>query len=220
MRRPGGDQVIPRPAQVWVRPYNPWKNLDLSVLMSVDAVVDKVRHFSSRYSGIPARLDAQVAAVLVGLVDGPQGAEVILTRRSMSMRSHMGEISFPGGRLDADETLRDAALREASEEINLHPSNVDIVGELPPMSLLTSPNHLVPIVGKVAVAPADVRNDEVDRVFTVPLIELAREDTYQEELWGSPPRQFQIFFFYLDDETIWGTTARALQRLINIAVLD
>ena len=219
MKRPGGDQVIPRPSQVWVRPYNPWQNLDLSVLMDVDAVVGKVRQFSERYSGIPAQPDAQVAAVLVGLIDGPNGAEVILTRRSMAMRSHMGEISFPGGRLDADETPRDAALREASEEIDLSPSSVQVVGELPPMSLLTSPNHIVPIVGKVATAPRDVRNDEVERVFTVPLIELAREDTYSEELWGSPPRQFQIFFFYLDDETIWGTTARALQRLINIAVL-
>jgi 8-oxo-dGTP pyrophosphatase MutT (NUDIX family) len=219
MKRPGGDQVIPRPSQVWVRPYNPWQNLDLSVLMDVDAVVGKVRQFSERYSGIPAQPDAQVAAVLVGLIDGPNGAEVILTRRSMAMRSHMGEISFPGGRLDADETPRDAALREASEEIDLSPSSVQVVGELPPMSLLTSPNHIVPIVGKVATAPRDVRNDEVERVFTVPLIELARADTYSEELWGSPPRQFQIFFFYLDEETIWGTTARALQRLINIAVL-
>jgi len=219
MKRPGGDQVIPRPSQVWVRPYNPWQNLDLSVFSSVDAVVGKVRQFSERYSGIPARPDAQVAAVLVGLVDGPRGSEVILTRRSMTMRSHMGEISFPGGRLDAGESPVDAALREASEEINLHPSSVEIVGELPPMSLLTTPNHIVPIVGKVASAPTDVRNQEVERVFTVPLIELVREDTYGEELWGSPPRQFQIFFFYLDDETIWGTTARALHRLINIALL-
>lgn len=219
VRRPGGDQVIPRPTQVWVRPYHPWRNLDQSVLADVEQVLSKVHEFSRTYTPLAPRPDVQVSAVLVGLFQGPRGAEVILTRRSKAMRSHMGEISFPGGRLDADETPRDAALREAHEEIGLHPREVEVVGQLAPGSTKINANHIVPVVGRVLRAPSlEVRNVEVDRVFTVPLSELAREDTYSEEHWGSPPQQWQIHFFHLDDETVWGATARMLHQLISIAL--
>jgi hypothetical protein len=62
-------------------------------------------------------------------------------------------------------------------------------------------------------------NGEVDRVFSVSLIDLVRDDTYVEEHWGTPPNQYQIHFFHLDDETVWGITGKMLHQLINIAVL-
>lgn len=219
MKRAGGDQVIPRPPHVWVRPNNPWSNLDLSALSNIDRVLEQVRDFSSSYSPLPPRPDVQVSAVLVGLVDGPRGPEVILTRRSAVLRRHGGEISFPGGRLDADETPRDAALREAHEEIGLDPREVDVVGELSPVTTNIASTHIVPVVGRVRNAPSlEVRNAEVDRVFTVALTELVADDTYSEELWGTPPQQWQIHFFHLDDETVWGATARMLHQLIAVAV--
>jgi len=215
----GGDQVIPRPPQVWVRPYNPWAHLDLSSLSDVDEVLLRVRRFSEAYSPLPPRLDVQVSAVLVGVFPGPRGTEVILTRRSRLLRHHKGEISFPGGRLDADETPRDAALREAHEEIGLDPSAVEVVGELSPVTTNISSTHIVPIVGRVLHPPSlEVCNAEVDRVFTVPLVELAAEDTYSEEHWGAPPQQWQIHFFHLNDETVWGATARILHQLISVAL--
>jgi hypothetical protein len=61
-------------------------------------------------------------------------------------------------------------------------------------------------------------NSEVDRVFTVPLRELTRTDTYSQEYWVFPDREFQINFFYLDDETIWGATARMLLQVIMLTV--
>jgi 8-oxo-dGTP pyrophosphatase MutT (NUDIX family) len=217
--RAGGDQVIPRPPQVWVRPNNPWANLDLSALSSIDRVLERVHEFSARYSPLPPRPDVQVSAVLIGLVEGSSGPQVILTRRSALLRRHGGEISFPGGRLDADETPRDAALREAHEEIGLDPRDVEVVGELSPVTTNISSTHIVPIVGRVRNAPSlEVRNAEVDRVFTVTLTELVGDDTYSEELWGAPPHQWQLHFFHLDDETVWGATARMLHQLIAVAI--
>jgi 8-oxo-dGTP pyrophosphatase MutT (NUDIX family) len=204
---------------VWVRPNNPWATLDLSALSNIDRVLERVQNFSSTYSPLPPRPDVQVSAVLVGLVDGPRGPAVILTRRSALLRRHGGEISFPGGRLDADETPRDAALREAYEEIGLAPSDVEVVGELSPVTTNISSTHIVPIVGRVRnTPPLGVRNAEVDRVFTVALTELVGDDTYSEELWGAPPQQWQIHFFHLDDETVWGATARMLHQLIAVAI--
>lgn len=217
--RAGGDQVIPRPPQVWVRPNNPWANVDLSVLSSIDHVLERVHDFSATYSPLPPRPDVQVSAVLIGLVEGSRGPQVILTRRSALLRRHGGEISFPGGRLDADETPRDAALREAHEEIGLDPRDVEVVGELSPVTTNINSTHIVPIVGRVRNAPSlEVRNAEVDRVFTVTLTELVADDTYSEELWGASPQQWQLHFFHLDDETVWGATARMLHQLISVAI--
>ena len=64
MMRPGGDQVIPRPPQVWVRPYNPWKHLDLSPLRDIDEVLSRVKTFSDTFTPLPPRPDVQVSAVL------------------------------------------------------------------------------------------------------------------------------------------------------------
>jgi len=52
----------------------------------------------------------------------------------------------------------------------------------------------------------------------VPLRELVRDDTYVEEHWGAPPEQFQIHFFYLDDETVWGATGRILHQVLTAAI--
>ena len=219
VKRKGGNQTVPRPAQVWVKPFNPWSNLDLSNLRSLDATEQRVRRFTQALAVSPPAPDARVSAVLVGLVDGDDGPEVILTRRSKLLRSHMGEIAFPGGRLDADESPREAAIREAHEEIDLDPARVEVIGELSAVTTNVSTSHVIPVVARVAGRPAlDVVNGEVDRVFTVPLIELTRDDTYHEELWGAPPDQMQMHFYDLDDETIWGATGRMLHQLLTIAV--
>ena len=79
---------------------------------------------------LPTFPDAKLSAVLCVLADGPYGADVLLTRRSIEMRNHKGEISFPGGRVDPGETAIEAAVREAQEEVGLDPALSTIVGEL------------------------------------------------------------------------------------------
>jgi len=159
------------------------------------------------------------SAVLVAVADGPEGAEVLLTRRSESLTSHRGEISFPGGRVDEGETFEAAALREAHEEVSLDPSAVQLGGRLDPISTLASRSFIVPVVGAVGPQP-DLwpAEHEVDRILWVPLAELTRADTFREELWPLNDRHRPMFFFELDDETIWGATARILHQLLRVAL--
>ncbi len=217
--RVGGSQVIPRPNNYRTIDHNPFTNLDTRALRSLDAVSAAVKAFKPDQILRQPLENARPSAVLVGLFETSRGVEAILTRRSQEMTNHRGEISFPGGRLDAGETAVDAALRETHEEIGLLPSDARVVGELNGMATVVSNSHIVPIVARYASAPKfRAVNSEVDRVFSVPLLELTQKDTYSQEHWVFSDREFQINFFYLDDETIWGATARILFQVMMLAV--
>ncbi len=161
----------------------------------------------------------RASAVLVAITDGSDGAEVLLTRRSEALRSHRGEISFPGGRVDAGETFEAAALREAHEEVALDPSVVQLRGRLDPISTMVTRSFIVPVVATVDHKPTlRPAAHEVERIMWVPLAELARADTFREEIWDFGGERRPIFFFELDDETIWGATARMLHQLLRVAL--
>ena len=217
--RVGGSQVIPRPNNFRTIDHNPFTNLDTSALWSLEVVSAAVGAFKPDQILRQPLESARPSAVLVGLFESTNGVEAILTRRSQALTNHRGEISFPGGRLENGETAVDAALRETHEEIGIAPSEARIIGELNSMSTVVSNSHIVPIVASYASAPTfSAANGEVDRVFSVPLLELARQDTYRQEHWVFSDREFQINFFYLDDETIWGATARILFQVMMLAV--
>jgi 8-oxo-dGTP pyrophosphatase MutT (NUDIX family) len=217
--RIGGSQVIPRPSNFRTIDHNPFANLDTSALRSLDAVSEAIKAFKPDQILRQPLENARPSAVLVGLFESTSGVEAILTRRSQNLTNHRGEISFPGGRLDAGESVLQAALRETHEEIGLNPEDVEVVGELNSMATVVSNSHIVPIVGRYRTQPKlHAVNSEVDRVFSVPLLELTRQDTYRQEHWVFSDREFQINFFYLDDETIWGATARILFQVMMLAV--
>ncbi len=190
--------------------------------MSADDVVTAVVRRAN--TAVPIDLIAPIdtlrsSAVLVAITDGSDGAEVLLTRRSEALRSHRGEISFPGGRVDAGETFEAAALREAHEEVALDPSVVQLRGRLDPIATMVSRSFIVPVVATVDQKPTlSPAADEVDRIMWVPLVELARADTFREEIWDFGGQRRPIFFFELDDETIWGATARMLHQLLRVAL--
>jgi 8-oxo-dGTP pyrophosphatase MutT (NUDIX family) len=165
---------------------------------------------------LPAFPDARASAVLIALAEGPQGPEVLLTRRSWELRHHRGEVSFPGGRLDPGETAVDAALREAHEEVGLDPSHVSVHGELEHLNTVVSRSYIVPKVATVP-EPLPLRGEtmEVDRVMWVPLAEFTRPDTYRSEVWRIGATDRVLHFFELDDETVWGATAHMLVDLLQ-----
>lgn len=220
-RRPGGSQPIPRPESWRPGAPAPWTQAE-STPISLAAIVGAV---SDRPVAplLPPFSDARISAVLVVLRDGDGGGggggpEVLLTRRSMELRIHRGEVSFPGGRLEPGESAVDAALREAWEEVGLDPAVVTVHGELDHLSTAVSRSYIVPVVASVDDRPPlQPQSGEVDRILWVSLGELARADTFREELWGTPPMDRPIFFFELDDETIWGATARMVHQLLRLA---
>jgi len=197
---------------VWTEHFDPpWP---IGTQLAVDAIVAPVPEHSAPL--LPSFPDARVSAVLIALVDGEDGAEVLLTRRSMLMRNHAGEISFPGGRLDPGETPIETALREAHEEVGLDPDTPTVVGELAHLNTVVSNSYIVPVVSVLERRPhVEPRTGEVDRVFWTPLSELVRPGTYRMERWGSPPMDRLLHFFELDDETVWGATAHMLVDLLT-----
>jgi 8-oxo-dGTP pyrophosphatase MutT (NUDIX family) len=167
------------------------------------------------------------AAVLAVLFEEEGEARLILTRRSSALRSHRGEVSFPGGRLEAGESPLAAALREADEEIALRPSLVTPIGWIHPVLTVVTGSLIMPVVATVAARPRLVASPaEVERVFDVSLAELAAADTFHEERWaieghrveGSDDGSFAVWFFEADGEMIWGATARMLHELVGLVL--
>jgi 8-oxo-dGTP pyrophosphatase MutT (NUDIX family) len=215
-RRAGGAQFIPRPEGWRLGALRPWP---AGVSVEVATAVERVRGREAPPTAPPDVALVHSAAVLIVLVDGPDGAEVLLTRRSAHLRSHRGEVSFPGGRGDPGETPDDTALREAWEEVALDPSLVTVVGRLDPLQTFVTNSYIVPVVGTVRAKPELIAEvAEVDRIFWVPLVELTRMDTFQEEWWQMRDEEHQILFFHLDDETVWGATARMLLQLLSVVL--
>jgi len=209
--RPGGHQIVPRPANWAPGPPPAWEP---GATTTLDAVLESVP--STGRPLVPEFDGARHSAVLLALTEDERGPEVLLTRRSWRLRHHRGEISFPGGRMDPGETPTDTALREAHEEVGLDPGAVDVRGELTHLNTVVSRSYIVPKVATVAER-LDLRGRtmEVDRVMWVPLAELTRPDTYRSEVWGFGGVERTLHFFQLDDETVWGATAAMLVDLLT-----
>jgi 8-oxo-dGTP pyrophosphatase MutT (NUDIX family) len=158
------------------------------------------------------RPDAILAAVLVPLLAGAADeARHVLTKRPETMPSHQGQIAFPGGKIDpaVDRTPRDAALREATEEIALPPRAVEVVAELPTVGTAVGQFVMTPFVGVVAPGtPLVAHPREVARVFDVSLAELLDPEAYRSEVWQFWGEARLMHFFDLEGETVWGATAR------------
>ena len=165
----------------------------------------------------PEGVERRPAAVLCAVFDDGGQAEVVLTRRSSGLRSHTGEVSFPGGRLDPGEEPLAAALREAHEEVGIDPATVEVIGRLSPVSTPMNPAPIHPFVGVLPSRPTLRPNPtEVERAFTVPLAELFAPDVGTEELWPLPDGGVRrMHLFALVGDTVWGATARMLRELME-----
>ncbi len=111
------------------------------------------------------------AAVLIPLFDRGGELHIVYIRRSDHVASHRGQVAFPGGRVDpVDATLLDAALREAHEEVGIHPSTVEVIGAFATMQTTTSGIVVAPFVGVIpSDAPLKPQLSEVAQIFDVPL---------------------------------------------------
>jgi 8-oxo-dGTP pyrophosphatase MutT (NUDIX family) len=156
--------------------------------------------------------------VLVPLYDDGGEAVVVLTRRTWGLRTHQGEVSFPGGRVEPGESSVDGARRETQEEIGLDPASVEVVGELDHLATVSSWSFIVPYVGVLPGRP-DTRPSphEVEAVLHVPLSELLDPEIFREERWTFPGGDERpIAFFELVGDTVWGATAAMLRQLLGM----
>jgi len=156
------------------------------------------------------------AAVLVGLIDRPDGLNLLLTKRHDDLRSHSGQVAFPGGKIDADdESAEAAALREAREEVGLDPSYARVIGRLPDY-LTGSGYRIAPIVALISPeAKFHADPTEVDYFFEAPLDFVL--DPANRKL-GSRNWNGRRRFFYeipYGRHYIWGVTAGMIVLLGN-----
>ena len=186
-------------------------------------LVGQLDHLESEFFSrfLPPDEGGRQSAVLILFGPGDDGGEdVVLTERSHSMRSHAGQVSFPGGAIDpTDSGPAAAALREAQEEVGLDPAGVQIVAELPALYLPPSNFVVTPILAwwsePSPIGVVDHR--EVARVIRAPLSELT-----------DPARRFTITHpsgfvgpaFDIDGLLLWGFTAGLLSKVIELAGLE
>jgi 8-oxo-dGTP pyrophosphatase MutT (NUDIX family) len=162
---------------------------------------------------VDGRIDA---AVLVPLYLAADGApHVVLTKRREDMRRHPGEVSFPGGRQDDDETdLRLTALREAREEIGLDPDGVELVGALQPTPTIATGYAIYPFVGLIEPGQTWVPSArEVAAVLELSLADLRAGYGRQELMRRGVP--FRTDVYVVGDQLVWGATARILGDLFE-----
>jgi 8-oxo-dGTP pyrophosphatase MutT (NUDIX family) len=162
-------------------------------------------------------VDPVAAAVLVALVDRPEGLTVLLTERASQLTKHAAQISFPGGRLEAtDADVASAALREAHEEVGLDPARVRVFGYLPDhlvisgfrvtpvLSLVTPPFDLVP-------NPAEVAD-----VFEVPLSHVFDAGNHKARLRRVGDEDLLLYDIPWQGQNIWGATAGMLLTFVRM----
>src|SRR5215218_767813 len=162
-------EAVSRPLDEWSEVYEGFSPVDLETGQRRPRVP-------------PPGADSRLAAVLVPILVEGEDARVVYTVRKDDLADHAGQISFPGGSIEAgDGSLLETALREAEEEIDLRPELVEVVGELEEMYIPPSNFRVSPFVGllppeaELVLAP-----DEVDEIFTVPLKTLTANETFRK----------------------------------------
>jgi hydroxyethylthiazole kinase-like uncharacterized protein yjeF len=194
--------------------------------MPVDSRFDEREFFTRLRDGLAAVPDedrrppeqARVGAVLVLLEDTDRGPRVVLTRRRRDLRSHPGQVSFPGGRLDPGETLEEAALREAREEVGLRAHTVEVLGVGPTFYIPPSRFWVAPVVARWREGHELAENPwEVDEILHVPVEQLLDRDR-----WRHAPLSLRgsTWAWQLDDDILWGATAMVMSLLLDIALGD
>lgn len=164
----------------------------------------------------PAHDDFRNSSVLVPIVSWKQELEIILTLRTQSI-NHGGQLSFPGGGKEGDETIIETALREAQEEIGLSNEGVHIVGQLTSLYVGHSDNMVTPVVAFLEEEQSFTPNpNEVDEIISVPISKLVQEQNLVEEDWDLRGTPYRVPFWDIHRVPLWGATAMMLNELIEL----
>lgn len=190
-----------------------------------------VAYFTQRLAEAPevdlaavAPATSRLAAVLAPLYARDGVPHLLFTRRTSTLSTHRGEISFPGGSRDPeDASLRETALREAYEELAIEPALVRVLGALPPVRATVSNFAVAPYLGWLpeGLPPLLPNPAEVAEVIEAPLAALADPAIFHEEQWfrGGPADGMlahTVYFYDFGPHRIWGLTGRILHTLLAL----
>jgi 8-oxo-dGTP pyrophosphatase MutT (NUDIX family) len=157
------------------------------------------------------------AAVLAPVIERSAGPHLLFTKRAEDLGEHPGQMSFPGGgREPEDGTLCETALREADEEIGLHPQEADPVGRLDDIQTVTH-YSVRPFVARVPDRTYDPDEREVAEIAVLPVESFLDPSNYESEYRSHPQYgEVLVHYFHVDDYTVWGATARILTQLLEL----
>ncbi|MGJ0629032.1 CoA pyrophosphatase [Xenorhabdus bovienii] len=176
---------------------------------------DFIHRFQLQLPAQPADLaiNQRNAAVLLPIICKPEPT-LLLTQRAKNLRSHAGQIAFPGGAADPeDHSLIATALREAEEEVSIPHHKVQVLGQLAPLDS-SGGYRVTPVVGLVSPSLSFRTNPtEVARIFEIPLFDALSLPHYQHLDIKSRNRQHRVYFYWYREQMIWGLTAAIIYRL-------
>lgn len=164
-----------------------------------------------------AAKESRPAGVLVLIYPWKGKLHLVLTRRTSTVAHHQAQISFPGGEKDTAETIVQAALREAQEEIGIAPDSIRILGELTPLFIPPSNYCIYPVVAASLTRPLFQPSPrEVAEVIEVPLSHLLNPKTIHKEVWKLRGIDVVVPFYLFKGHKIWGATAMVLAEIIDL----
>lgn len=177
--------------------------------------------YKQRYFEIQPDAHTRESAVLILLYPEQDGTFhfPLIVRPSTEKGVHSGQVAFPGGKKDdTDLSFEDTALREAQEEINVNPKEVQIIGQLSPLYVFASNFMVYPVLGYVSQKPTELKAnpDEVAEFFSVPTQRLQESDVIQSTFMKTPMRNFETPYFNLNDKIVWGATAMILSEFVDL----
>jgi 8-oxo-dGTP pyrophosphatase MutT (NUDIX family) len=160
------------------------------------------------------------AAALLLIYPNEGTWHIPLTVRGAGLRHHTSQVSLPGGRLDPGESVEEAALREAHEEIGITRDQVDILGRLTPLPIIVSGHMLTPIVGVATDRPSfNIAAPEVEKLIELPVMRLLEPDAvaWEQRVRLRPPHGLMdVPYFDVPDARVWGATAMVLAEFIAL----
>jgi 8-oxo-dGTP pyrophosphatase MutT (NUDIX family) len=191
-----------------------------------EITLPQIRRALARHQPVLRSDLGRAAGVLVPLLPRPEGLHVLFTERSKELRAHAGQISFPGGSVDVgDADARAAALREAREEVGLDEQHVEVLGTLDDCPTFVTGFVITPVVGLIdplaftaagrypwAPSPA-----EIAALHELPLDEFCDPANLRVEMREREGVLFELYWYTVQGQVVWGATARILNQLIQLA---
>ena len=158
------------------------------------------------------------AAILMPIYEKQGQHYILFTKRTEDVKTHKGQISFPGGVYEEkDGTLVETALRESEEEIDLRPQDVEVVGELDDTPSVASNYIITPFIGFIPW-PYQFKIDprEVNKIIEVPISALLNSDSLHQETVMADGQPVTTLAYNYSGDIIWGATAKILNQFLGI----